>query len=174
METKIETKAKAIEEPADWSTIEAAGEDLLERFREDLREIGLDLELFENRMGSLAAFPLPRLAFPALKGTASPLDLEETATNYQVRVNMPGVPKELVGIKFHDQTLDVEAEMKEAKETEKRSYVLRERRATEYHRRVSFPTPVTPEKAEAKLEHGVLTVTVPKVKPAKELRVPVS
>lgn len=157
----------------DWTVIEAAGENVLDRFREDLRDIGLDIELFESRMGNWMRTPTPRLFPPTLKGgSIAPLDVEDKGTCFEVRMNLPGIPKELVGIKFSDQTLEIEAETKALKETERKSYVIQERLATEYRRRVSFPTPVSPEKAEAKLDHGVLVINVPKLKPAKELRVP--
>lgn len=161
--------------PMDWSILEAAGDNVLGRFRDDLRDIGLDIELFENRFGNMLPARTLRLIPPTLKeGTIAPVDVEDRGTSFEVRMNLPGVPKELVGIKFSDQTLEIEAETKAVKETERKNYVLKERREAEYHRRVSFPTAVAPEKAEAKLDHGVLVVTVPKVKPAKELRVTVT
>lgn len=173
METMAEPKTRnAIVRPADWNMIEAAGENILERFQEDLRDIGLDIELFNNRMGNMVRPWVPPAMLPMWQHITTPLDIAETGTSYEVRMNLPGVPKELVEIKFLDQTLEIDAGKKAMKETEKKSYVLRERSEMEYHRRVSFPTPVTPEKAEAKLDHGVLVVNVPKLKPAKELRVP--
>jgi HSP20 family protein len=169
-------KTKTVERPMDWSLIEAAGENVLDRFQQDLRDIGLDIELFENRMGNLLRTTMPRtMMLPAFPGQIyAPLDIEDTGTDYLVRMNLPGVTKDLVAIKFLDQNLEIEAETKAVKETEKKNYVLQERAHAAYHRRVNFPTPVAPEKSEAKLEHGVLTVTVPKLKPAKELRVNVS
>jgi HSP20 family protein len=173
METAIEPRVRTIERPLDWSLIEAAGENVLERFRQDLRDIGLDIELFETRMGNMLRTPVPRVPLLARKEEFVPaLDIEDTGTNYLVRMNLPGVPKDLVAVKFLDQNLEVEAETKAVKETEKKNYVLKERTEAGYHRRISFPTPIAPEKAEAKLDHGVLAVTIPKLKPAKELKVP--
>lgn len=174
MEATPTPKVSLRERPMDWSIIEAAGDNVLDRFRDDLRDIGLDIELFESRMGNYLRTPTPRLIPPILKaGIMAPLDIEDKGTSFEVRMNLPGIPKELVGIKFSDQTLEIEAETKAVKETERKNYVIRERLENEYHRRVNFPTPVAPEKTEAKLDHGVLVVNVPKLKPAKELRVPV-
>jgi len=174
METTTLSKVSPRERPMDWSIIETAGENVLDRFREDLRDIGLDIELFESRMGNWMQRPLPRPILPVGKpGIVAPLDIEDKGSHFEVRMNLPGIPKELVGIKFSDQLLEIEAEVKAIKETEHKNYVVRERLDTEYHRRVSFPSPVAPEKAEAKLDHGVLVVNVPKLKPAKELHVPV-
>ena len=168
-------KVKTSERPMDWGLIEAAGENMLDLFQQDLRDRGLDLELFENRMENLLRTAMPRMMLPGWSGPVfAPLDIEETGTDYMVRMNLPGVPKDLIAIKFFDQHLEIDAETKTAKETEKKNYVLRERAHAGYHRRINFPSPVTPEKSEAKLEHGVLTVTIPKQKPAKELRVPLA
>ncbi len=177
MAAKIEPKTRTLARPTDWNMIEAAGENMLDRFRQDLRDIGLEIDLFPSRMGNLWGVPFPRMTLPTWttwKEVTTPLDLEDMGTGYQVRMNLPGVPKELVGIKFLDQTLEIEAETKAVKETEKKNYVLHERKEAEFYRRVNFPTPIAPEKAEAKLDHGVLSVTVPKLKPAKELKVPLS
>jgi HSP20 family protein len=169
MAAKIEPKIATIEKPVEWSVFEEAGDDVLARFREDLRDIGMNLDLFQSRVGDLLGIPFPRIALPVGKQNATPLDLEETASEYKVHVNLPGVRKELVGLKFLDQTLEIEAESKEEKEMGK-NFVLRERKENKFYRRLGFPMPVAPEKADAKLDHGVLTVTVPKLKPAKEVR----
>jgi HSP20 family protein len=175
METTASPKVSLRERPLDWSVIETAGENVLDRFREDLRDLGADLELFQGRMGSWMRPPITRLLpLPSKMGVMAPLDIEDKGTSYEVRMNLPGIPKELVGIKFLDQTLEIEAATKATKETERKNYVLRERLESEYHRRVSFPSPVAPEKSEAKLDHGVLVVSVPKLKPAKELRIPLT
>jgi len=175
MEATTVAKVSPRERPLDWTLVEAAGENVLDRFREDLRDIGLDIELFESRIGNYMRPPIPRLMPPTLKaGIMAPLDIEDKGTNFEVRMNLPGIPKELVGIKFSDQTLEIEAETKAVKESERKNYVLRERLETEYRRRVNFPSPVAPEKAEARLDHGVLVVSIPKVKPAKELHVPLT
>jgi HSP20 family protein len=170
MAAKIESKTTAIEKATDWGMLEEAGENVLQRFREDLKDIGSDLDMFKSRMAELLGTPMPRMMLPTWKPTVTPLDVEDTSISYKVHMSLPGVPKEFVEIKFLDQVLEIDAESKSMKESEEKNYVLRERNETEYHRRLSFPMPVLPEKADAKLEHGVLTVTVPKLKPAKEVR----
>jgi HSP20 family protein len=174
MAEESSSKLKTIARPMDLGMIEAAGDNMLKRFHEDLRDIGLDIELFENRMGKMLRGATPWwIPTPWREETMTPLDLEETPTRYLVHMNLPGVTKEQVTVRFLDQNLEIEAEAKAVKETERKNYVHRERTEEEYHRLLSFPTPVVPEKAEAKLEHGVLVVNVPKQKPAKELRISV-
>jgi HSP20 family protein len=168
------TRPKTTERPMELSLVEKAGENMLERFHQDLQDMGLDIELFENRMGKMLRDLSPRW-LPAFWGaeTLSALDLEETPTSYVVHMNLPGIVKDQVTVRFLDQSLEIDAEAKKAKEIERKNYVQRERQEAKYHRLLSFPTPVVPDKAEAKLEHGVLNVNVPKQKPAKELKISV-
>jgi len=172
MAMSSERRLKTIEEPLNVGQLEEAGENVLERFRQDIREVGLDMELFENRLRNLMRTSLPR-GFPTRfeEGIVPALDVEETPTTYLVRTNMPGVPKEKVEIHFWGQTLDVKAEVEPVKEVATKSYLYRERMEASYHRRLRFPTPILPDKTEATLENGILTVTVPKLEPAKEHRI---
>ena len=172
MAAKIELKPTIVEK-ADWETIGIAEESVMERFQSDLRDMERELALFESRVENLMTHPYPRRYTP-MKGVLTPLDIEQTKDAYMVRMNLPGIPKDLVLIKFLDQTLEIDVEQKMGKEIEKRNYVVRERKEFEFHRRLEFPTPIAPEKAEAKLEHGILTVTVPTLKPAKEVKVPLT
>jgi len=130
------------------------------------------MELFENRLRNLMRTSLPRtIPLRFEEGITPALDLEETPTSYVVRTNLPGVPKEKVEIRFWGQTLDVKAEVEPVKEVTTKSYLYRERMEASYHRRLRFPAPVLPDKSEANLENGILTVSVPKLEPAKEHRI---
>ena len=165
-------KPRGHEAPLDMNLAEIAGENVLARFREDLRNIGADLEIVESRVGGWGPLPLSRAAFPRWSRTMwRPVDLEETPTDYRVRVDLPGVRKEEATIRFLDQDLEIRVEAKSAVEGERRNFVFRERLETSSVRRIPFPTPVIPENAEARLEEGVLTVTVPKQVPSQELKV---
>jgi HSP20 family protein len=175
MPLESSTKPKTTERPMEVSLIEQAGENMLERFRQDIQEMGSGIELFENRMARMLRDMSPRW-LPAAWGIERmpELDLEETPTGFVVHMNLPGISKSQVSVRFLDQSLAIDAEAKTDKETEQKNYVQRERQEAKYHRLLSFSTLVAPEKAEAKLEHGILSVNVPKQKPAKELKVSVA
>jgi len=173
MAMSSERHVKTIEEPLNVAQLEEAGENVLERFRQDIREVGLDMELFENRLRNLMRTSLPR-TIPTRweEGITPPIDIEETPTAYLVKTSLPGVPKDKIEIRFWGQTLDVKAEVEPpVKEAVTKSYLYRERTEASYHRRMRFPAPILPDKTEALLENGILTVSVPKLEPAKELRI---
>ncbi len=172
MAVSTERRVKTYDEPLSPRQIEIAGDQMLEHFRQDVRDVGLDLEFFENRIRNLMRTPTVRMLPSELEiGLTPPVDLEETPTSYLVRTNLPGVPKDKVEIRFWGQNLDLKATTEAVKETETKNYVYRERSGAHYRRRVTFPTPIVPTKAEANLDSGILTVTVPKLEPGEEHRI---
>ncbi len=168
-----ERHVRTIEEPLAAIQLEEAAENTMERFRQDLREVGLNMELFENRLLNLMYTALPRTMFLPRwdERITPPIDIEETPTTYLVRTNLPGVPKDNIEVRFWGQSMDVKAELPTVKEEPTKHYLYRERMEPSYHRRVRFPTPIVPEKTEALFENGILSVTVPKLEPGKEQRI---
>lgn len=172
MAMSSERHLKTIEEPLNPTQLEEAGENVMERFRQDLREVGLDMELFENRLRNLMHTPLPRtIPIRWEDRITPPLDIEETPTAYLVKTALPGVPKEKIEVRFWGQSLDVKAEVEPVKEVATKTFLYKERMEASYHRRVRFPTPILPEKTEATLENGILNLSVPKLEPVKEHRI---
>ena len=47
------------------------------------------------------------------------------------------------------------------------NWILRERRSGAFYRTVTLPTPVNADQAQARFEHGVLHLTLPKAEEAK-------
>lgn len=173
MAMSSERHLKTIEEPLSATQLEEAAENTLERFRQNMREVGLNMELFENRLLNLMYTPLPRTMFLPRwdERITPPIDIEETPTTYLVRTDLPGVPKDRIEVRFWGQSMDVKAEVPPLKEVMPKNYLYRERAEVSYHRRVRFPTAILPEKTEAQFEDGILTVTVPKLEPGKEHRI---
>ncbi len=168
-------RSKTADAPLELRLREIPPEDVFEPFRRDLRTLGLDLERFESRMGRLLDLG-PALSLPPLlvEGTFGPVDLEDAGSQYLVRVELPGSRKEEVTVNLQDQALEIRTEATRTEETARKNFVYRGRASSSRHRRVVFPTAVVPERAIAQLENGVLTVTVPKGRPDKERKVPVT
>lgn len=107
-----------------------------------------------------------------LAGTISyPVDMWEDDDNVHVRAELPGFTKEDVEITIEQGVLHISAE----RSTEQRngSDLLNERRYTRYHRSFSLPTAVDDTKVDAKLNNGVLTLTLPKRAEVKPRRIKV-
>jgi HSP20 family protein len=103
------------------------------------------------------------------------LDVAESDTNYTVTLDLPGVAREDVKVAVEGRVVTVNAQASQPaapgaaadaansdvkKDTDRVLY--RERSAPRFARRFSLPLEVDQAEAGAKLEHGVLTLTLPK------------
>lgn len=104
-------------------------------------------------------------------GFVPAVDLEETEDAWLVEAELPGVRREDVNVEVRDSELAITGEIKERE----REGVLRRRtrRTGQFEYRVTLPGQVDPERIEARLENGVLTVRVPKPETARPRRVDV-
>lgn len=95
------------------------------------------------------------------------LDVTEAEETYAIKASLPGVKPEDVQITAEGNTMTITGETKAEEEKQEKDYVIRERRTGSYTRTFTLPTAVDAEKAEARFEDGVLTITAPKAETAK-------
>ncbi len=104
-------------------------------------------------------------AAPAMK-----TDIKETDDTYIVEAEMPGVSKENVEIICEKGVLTITAKASEESTEDKGGYICKERTAGEMIRRFGIPD-IDEEKISAKMEDGILTVTLPKMLKGLEKRI---
>jgi HSP20 family protein len=91
------------------------------------------------------------------------VDVEETAQNYVVTAEVPGVKKEDISVDISGNTVSIKAEMKEEKSGESGGNMLHtERYYGEQMRSFTLPQEVDEAQAQAKYENGLLFLTLPK------------
>lgn len=95
-------------------------------------------------------------------------DLYEDEENYYARLELPGVKKEDLKVELHDHLLTVVYERASAERAEGQS------EKTALKRVVTVPEGVDAEKVGAKLEDGILTVTLPKSEERKPRQITVN
>ncbi|MBW1669746.1 MAG: Hsp20/alpha crystallin family protein [Deltaproteobacteria bacterium] len=149
-----------IQEASSVRSIHSGFNDLFDSFRREFD----DMLNFWWPVGSLTR-PATR---PALRVGYPISDLEDKGTHYELRADLPGVPKENADIKVTEGGIEISGKLEESKEESSGSYILRERRMGSFTRSFSFPEKVLPKKAEAELKDGMLYVKVPKKEPKKE------
>jgi len=89
------------------------------------------------------------------------IDIYETADDYFLTAQMPGVSKENVRIKLEEGHLVIMGRITFS-ETLNRKYVLQETEIGNFYRRFKISESIDEQKIDAKLENGILNVKLPK------------
>jgi HSP20 family protein len=91
------------------------------------------------------------------------LDVTESDRGYTVKLDMPGVAKEDIKVSIEGRQVTVQAQTERSEERrDGERLVYRERAATAYARSFTLPLEVDQAEAGARLDNGVLTLTLPK------------
>ncbi|AKB82874.1 Small heat shock protein HSP16.5 [Methanosarcina barkeri 3] len=92
------------------------------------------------------------------------IDIKDEDDKLVVTTDLPGINKEDVQINLKEDMLEISAKTRKEKETEEEEgYLRRERAYTQFYRAVRLPASVKEEGSTAKIENGVLTITLPKM-----------
>jgi len=103
---------------------------------------------------------------PKANATAPAINVKETDKAYIVELAAPGMTKEDFNVHINDEgNLIIKMEKKnETKEEDKSArYLRREFSYTKYEQTLILPDDVQKNDIAAKVEHGVLTISLPKV-----------
>lgn len=91
-------------------------------------------------------------------------DIIENENNYVLKVDVPGVDKKNINLDFNNQYLTLSVNQKEEKQdTDNNKYIRKERTSYSYSRSY-YLDKADEENIKAKLENGILTVTIGKTK----------
>lgn len=110
------------------------------------------------------------------------VDVRENGDHLLVEAELPGFKKDEIDITLENQTLTVTAQRKpeqpaaqseEGKQLQS-AYLLRERRHTRFQRSFTLPDTIDDQTVSAKLEDGILTLTLNKRPETKPRKIPVS
>ncbi|MFO7849967.1 MAG: Hsp20/alpha crystallin family protein [Spirochaetia bacterium] len=99
------------------------------------------------------------------------LDVKDKEDNLEVRCDLPGVDKKDVDISVSGNTLTIKGEKSEEKEDKESTYYRKESWSGSFQRSVTLPDSVNPDKADATMKDGVLTLTLPKKEEEKRKKI---
>ena len=104
---------------------------------------------------------------------AIPLDVVQQGDNFIVKASVPGVNPEDIDVSIENDVLTIRGQTKEAREHQEGNYLMRERRTGSFYRALRLPDTVDSEKAQPHYEHGVLSITFPRLesKQARRLHI---
>ena len=175
-EVRAETTAKAAQAPqapaaAPAPAAPAAREEAASPFDALRREID---RLFDDFRPAGWRMALRRpsafeLGWPRLEGwQLNPaVDMVEKDAAFEITAELPGIDEKNVEIRLANGNLTIRGEKQEVKEEREKEYHLSERRYGAFQRMFRVPEGVDFDRIEAKVEKGVLTVTLPKAPGAK-------
>jgi HSP20 family protein len=105
------------------------------------------------------------------------MDVLDKGGNYEVKVDLPGIRKDDIQVGIEGARVSINAESKDSSETKNGTngdkILYSERYSTSYARSFELPAEVTEEGADARLEDGVLTLSLPKRAPTVSKRLAV-
>jgi HSP20 family protein len=99
------------------------------------------------------------------------MDVVETDDHLVLRGDLPGMTEDEVDLEIKDNVLTISGERKAESEEKGEGYHRVERAFGRFSRSLNLPAGIDPEKVEAKFDHGVLEVRIPKPAEAKPTRV---
>lgn len=89
------------------------------------------------------------------------MDVEDTGDSYVVSAELPGVGRDQIDVELNEGRLSISVDKKESEETKDKNYLHKETREWSATRGVYLKDAAT-SGLSAKLDAGVLTITVPK------------
>ncbi|MFN4242885.1 MAG: Hsp20/alpha crystallin family protein [Tepidisphaerales bacterium] len=103
------------------------------------------------------------------------VDVREDGDRIIVEAELPGFTKDQIDVTLENSVLTISADRNEERsEQNAGDYLVRERRFTRFQRSFTLPPTVDESSVNAKLENGVLTVTLNKRPEAKPRKISVS
>lgn len=117
---------------------------------------------FDELYNALDEFFVDRWPYSGnLDKTSFKVDVKEDDGGYKVLADLPGVSKDEIKIDIHDQRLTISVKREESTQQEKENYIHKERRYCSMQRTL-YLEDASSENVKARLDSGVLEITVPK------------
>jgi HSP20 family protein len=103
------------------------------------------------------------------------IDVVRKPEEIVVKASLPGIKPDDIDITVEDNLLTLKAQRSEEFQTgEDTAYLIRERTSGSYYRALRLPDTVDVDKINSNYEHGVLTITLPKMEEKKPKQIKVN
>lgn len=101
-------------------------------------------------------------------------EVKETTEAFVLKADLPGVEEKDLDVSLHNGTLTVSGHRASEERKDGESYALYERQFGSFSRSFALPDMADAERIDAKLENGVLTLTIAKRSEAKPRKIAIS
>ena len=123
---------------------------------------------FKRDFEQMLATSGTKFSFPKTLESSLTCNIVDEGDKFVVTTDMPRIKKSEVNLNVGDDYIEISAEHKESEEEKKRKFIRKEQSEISVHRRMSLPEKVKSTNVKAKLEHGILTIDLPKEKPTPQ------
>ena len=109
---------------------------------------------------------------PRANSTAPAVNVKEDEKAYTMELAAPGIKKEYCRVAINDEgnlTIAIENKMEHKEENKKHHYLRREFSYSNYEQNYVLPDDVVKDQISAKVEDGILTITMPKTEPKEKV-----
>jgi len=109
---------------------------------------------------------------PRANSTAPAVNVKEDEKAYTMELAAPGIKKEYCRVAINDEgnlTIAIENKQEHKNEDKHHHYLRREFSYSNYEQSYTLPDDVVRDQISAKVEDGVLTVTMPKTEPKQKV-----
>ncbi len=90
------------------------------------------------------------------------VDIQETAKEFLVRADVPGMAKENIDVRMDNHVLTIQGARTFEKKTEKKNLIRSERFEGEFYRQFTLPETANHAKISATCKDGILEIKIPK------------
>ena len=104
---------------------------------------------------------------------APAVDIEEREDSFVLHADIPGVDPKAIEVSMDDGVLSIRGARDAVKEQDKDGFKRVERVHGTFYRRFALPDTADADKISARGEHGVLTITIPKMEKVQPRRITV-
>ncbi|HSV49026.1 MAG TPA: Hsp20/alpha crystallin family protein, partial [Candidatus Acidoferrales bacterium] len=132
---------------------------LMDRFQRDFEDFWGE----SSRLGRDVTRRTRRSIAPF--ATMPSVDIEDQGKNYRLMVDLPGFKKEDVQVELEEDSVTINAKRSASEEEKNKNYVRHERSSQTYYRKINLPELIRSDQANAKLNNGILDISLPKKEP---------
>lgn len=122
--------------------------------------------LFDDFDPGTRLFQWRQPSFPALA-------MEELDNSYHLTAEVPGYDQDQIQMTIADGYLILKGERSSEERGEENGLMFSERHEGRFERRIALPGRFDPDKIDAKLEKGVLDISVPKIPDPEQRTIPI-
>ncbi len=133
------------------------------RYQDPFQSFRTEMDrLFDSFLGGVPSLTGLGRRFAETQVMTPTLDVKENEKEIIVKADLPGMDEKDINLTIHNGVLSLRGEKKSEHTDERENYHLMERSYGSFQRSIRLPETIDDDKAEARFDKGVLTITLPK------------